>query len=139
MGAKKKLRQFAELNTFENVIQVGYHEIVSADKFRYSGRWAKDVFSNDRAISLELGCGKGEYSLGLARFFPERNFIGVDIKGARIWRGAKTAIEEKIDNVRFLRSRIDFIERIFDKNRLYNGFHYKIRPHFFYRIPVRFP
>lgn len=84
---KNKLKHFAEMETFTNVFQKA-----TAMK----GLWNEKFFQNKNSITLELGCGKGEYSLALARLFPERNFIGIDIKGARIWRGAKTATEEQI-------------------------------------------
>ena len=76
--------------------------------------WSKKFFKNDHPIVLELGCGKGEYTVGLAKRFPEKNFIGIDIKGARFWRGAKTAIEDKMDNVGFIRTQIELVDHIFE-------------------------
>lgn len=99
---KDKLRKFAEIDTFSNVYQLEEGEILK-------GQWAKKHFGNTHPIVLELACGKGEYSVHMARHFPERNFIGVDFKGNRIWRGAKTALEEEIPNVAFLRIRIEDI------------------------------
>ena len=86
--------------------------------FQYKGKWNADFFKNDKPIVLELGCGKGEYSVGLAQGFPEKNFIGIDIKGARFWRGAKTALEEGLDNVGFLRTQIELIDDAFAENEV---------------------
>jgi tRNA (guanine-N7-)-methyltransferase len=105
---KRKLAQFAENKTFRHVIEPSTREMLD-DTFSLKGNWSKSFFGNDRPLVLELGCGKGEYSVGLGRLYPEKNFVGVDIKGARIWRGAKTVDEENIPNVAFLRTRIDFI------------------------------
>lgn len=116
---KNKLFRFAENETFENVYQPNFYE-VRDNGFPLKGNWRQSHFKNDNPITLELGCGKGEYSLALARKFPDRNFIGVDIKGARFWRGAKTALEENISNVAFLRTRIDQIANFFDHNDLVN-------------------
>lgn len=82
-------------------------------EFALRGNWARDFFKNDRPIVLELGCGKGEYTVALAKRFPEKNFIGVDIKGARMWRGAKTAVEENLANAGFLRTQIELIDKLF--------------------------
>ncbi len=94
------------------MLQPPFEQVFQKD-FYLKGKWSQEFFGNNNPITLELGCGKGEYTLGLARLFPERNFIGVDIKGARIWRGAKTATEEGLKNVAFLRTRIDFIRSFF--------------------------
>lgn len=110
---KNKLFRFAENEQFENVHQPNFYE-VKENGFPLKGNWRKDHFKNDNPITLELGCGKGEYTLALARKYPERNFIGVDVKGARFWRGAKTAIQEGITNVAFLRTRIDQIPNFFN-------------------------
>ena len=103
MGSKNKLKRFRENETFSNVIQPSREEVTNGE-FPYKGKWQQDFFKNDKPLVLELGCGKGEYSVGLAKMHPERNYLGIDIKGARFWRGAKTALEENLDNVGFLRS-----------------------------------
>ncbi|MCX2573513.1 tRNA (guanosine(46)-N7)-methyltransferase TrmB [Pedobacter sandarakinus] len=97
---KDKLRRFAEIETFANVYQLDEGKVLK-------GNWAKNHFKNNNPIVLELACGKGEYAVNLAKLFPEKNFIGVDYKGNRIWRGAKTAIDEHIGNVAFLRIQIE--------------------------------
>ncbi|WP_194766689.1 tRNA (guanosine(46)-N7)-methyltransferase TrmB [Tamlana sp. I1] len=112
MGSKNKLRRFRENETFSNVIQPSRDELVGS-KFKLKGHWRTEVFKNDNPLVLELGCGKGEYSVALAQKYPNKNFIGVDIKGARFWRGAKTAIEENIPNVAFLRTQIELIDHAF--------------------------
>ncbi|WP_194850279.1 tRNA (guanosine(46)-N7)-methyltransferase TrmB [Nonlabens antarcticus] len=112
MGSKNKLKRFRENETFPNVIQPTREEMVA--DFEWKGKWAK-FFKNDKPITLELGCGKGEYTVALARKYPERNFIGIDIKGARFWRGAKTAIEEGLDNVAFIRTQIELVDSAFAK------------------------
>jgi tRNA (guanine-N7-)-methyltransferase len=99
---KDKLRRFAEVATFSNVLQL------DAGK-ELKGQWGREFFKNDNPVVLELACGKGEYSVNLARMFPQKNFIGVDYKGNRIWRGAKTALEENVANVAFLRIQIENI------------------------------
>ncbi len=105
------------METFENVIQPRPGEIF--DKAHWiKGNWNKDVFKNENPVVLELGCGKGEYTTGLASMFPLKNFIGIDIKGARMWRGAKTAIEKKLTNTAFLRTRIEFINSYFDEDEV---------------------
>ena len=106
MGSKNKLRRFEENERFSNVIQPDRDTLVN-NKFNFKGKWSSSYFKNNNKIVLELGCGKGEYIIYLAKKHPDKNFIGVDIKGARFWRGAKTAIEEKISNVVFIRSQID--------------------------------
>lgn len=111
MGSKNKLRRFAENLTFDNLFQVPYEQIVKG--FEYKGRWSKGFFKNNNEIVLELACGKGEYTIGLARKHPDKNFIGVDIKGARMWKGLKTAQEENLKNVAFIRTRINLIEYYF--------------------------
>ena len=89
-------------------------------KYRLSGKWAKEFFGSDGPVILELGCGKGEYTVGLAMMFPERNFLGVDIKGARIWKGASFAHESGIKNAGFLRTRIELINSFFDQGEIDN-------------------
>lgn len=110
MGSKNKLRRFKENETFKNVIQPKREEIQAG--FRLKGNW-KSHFGNDRPIVLELGCGKGEYTIGLARKNPNMNYIGIDIKGARLWRGAKMGLEENLENVAFLRTQIELIDQVF--------------------------
>ncbi|MFP4025372.1 MAG: tRNA (guanosine(46)-N7)-methyltransferase TrmB [Thiohalospira sp.] len=110
--SKKKLQRFAEMETFEHVVQPSYGEVFQKD-YRLKGKWNKVFFKNDNPIILELGCGKGEYTVGLARQNPNINFLGIDIKGARMWRGAKTALQEELNNVGFLRTRIDFVTSFF--------------------------
>lgn len=109
--AKHKLARFAENLTFPNLFQVSFEEL-QAHSFEYRGRWDA-FFGNDSPIVLELGCGKGEYTIALARENANRNHIGVDIKGARMWRGAKTSNEEHMKNVAFLRTRIEMINQFF--------------------------
>ena len=108
----RKLKKFAEVAEFPNVFQT---HLFPEDGvvFPLKGKWKADYFKNDNPITLELGCGRGEYTVGLARRFPNRNFIGMDIKGARLWKGAKAALEENLHNVAFVRNRIDFIETYF--------------------------
>ncbi len=117
MGSKNKLKRFRENETFSNVIQPTREEITNGE-FPYKGRWQQDFFKNDKPLVLELGCGKGEYSVGLAKMHPERNYLGIDIKGARFWRGAKTALEENLDNVGFLRSQIELIDHLFEEGEV---------------------
>jgi tRNA (guanine-N7-)-methyltransferase len=111
VGKKKKLQRFAETETFPNFVQVPFSEAIQG--FRLKGKWAADFFGDSKPLVLELGCGKGEYTVGLARRYADRNFIGVDIKGARMWRGAKSAIEGDLRNAAFLRTRIELIEHFF--------------------------
>jgi len=114
---KKKLKRFEEMKGFSNVFQPSFEEVFNKDYF-LKGKWHKEIFKNNNPIILELGCGKGEYTVELAKRFPEKNFIGIDIKGARMWRGAKTALENNLSNVCFIRTRIDFITSIFDVNEV---------------------
>ena len=117
VGSKNKLKRFRENETFSNVIQPTREEVLEGN-FQYKGSWSSDFFKNDKPIVLELGCGKGEYSVGLAQAYPEKNFIGIDIKGARFWRGAKTALEEGLQNVAFLRSQIELVDLLFAENEV---------------------
>ncbi len=112
MGSKNKMKRFKENETFKNVVQPTREQMVNG--FEYQGKWAQ-FFGNDNPITLELGCGKGEYTVALARKYPNRNFIGIDIKGARFWRGAKTAIEDDLPNVAFLRTQIELVDYAFAK------------------------
>lgn len=109
---KKKLARFRELESLEKVFQPSLEEILNRD-YALKGKWSREVFANERALVLELGCGKGEYTVGLARAYPGKNFMGLDIKGARIWTGAKTVQQEQLNNVAFLRTRIDFVTSFF--------------------------
>jgi len=111
MSKKNKLQKFAENKTFDNLFEYSYERIM-AEGFPLKGRWA-EFFHNDNPIVLELGCGKGEYTVGLARVHPDINYIGVDIKGARMWRGLTQARDEGLQNVAFIRTRIDQIEHFF--------------------------
>ena len=108
---KDKLRKFAEIETFKNV-----HQLEEGKEFK--GSWGIKHFGNQNPIVLELACGKGEYSVNMAKHFPYKNFIGIDSKGNRIWRGAKTALEEGIENVAFLRIQIEHILDYFDENEV---------------------
>ncbi|MEK9958687.1 MAG: tRNA (guanosine(46)-N7)-methyltransferase TrmB [Flavobacteriaceae bacterium] len=111
MGSKNKLRRFKENETFSNVLQPT-RDTLEKDEFKHKGRWAT-FFHNDHPIVLELGCGKGEYTVYLAQKYPHYNFIGIDIKGARFWRGAKTALENQLANVAFVRTQIELVDRLF--------------------------
>ncbi|QYJ69317.1 tRNA (guanosine(46)-N7)-methyltransferase TrmB [Flavobacterium litorale] len=117
MGSKNKLKRFKENETFNNVIQPS-REAEVLNNFSLKGNWGKTFFKNENPIVLELGCGKGEYTIGMAKRDPNTNFIGIDIKGARFWRGAKTAIDEGIANVAFLRTQIELIEYFFAENEI---------------------
>jgi tRNA (guanine-N7-)-methyltransferase len=114
--AKQKLERFAEIAEFPNVFHLTYENLKS--DFPLKGKWNESYFKNNQPLILELGCGKGEYTIGLAEKFPGKNFIGVDIKGNRMWVGAKAALENKISNAAFLRTRIDFIEYCFGKDEV---------------------
>lgn len=115
MGSKNKLRRFQENETFQNVIQPTREEVIN--NFSYQGKW-HSFFKNNNPIVVELGCGKGEYTVALAKKNPDKNFIGIDIKGARFWRGAKTAVEENLPNVAFIRTQIELVEYIFAKGEI---------------------
>lgn len=115
--AKRKLRKFAEVNTFNNCFFLSFEES-RAEGLALKSKWGSEYFKNHNPIVLELGCGKGEYTIGLAKRYPDKNFIGVDIKGNRIWTGAKTAIENKMNNVAFIRTRIDFIDKCFAEGEI---------------------
>ncbi|WP_242131287.1 tRNA (guanosine(46)-N7)-methyltransferase TrmB [Aestuariivivens marinum] len=117
MGSKNKLKRFKENETFGNVFQPSRDELVNKE-YSLKGNWRKTFFNNENPLVLELGCGKGEYSVGLAQKYPNKNFVGIDIKGARFWRGAKTAIERQIKNVAFLRTQIELIEYAFSENEI---------------------
>lgn len=110
--SKGKLEKFAEMETFDNVFQYPY-SVIENIPFEMKGKWREQYFHNDNPIVLELGCGKGEYTVGLAELYPDINFIGVDIKGARMWAGAKKAVTEGLKNAAFLRTNIEVIDRFF--------------------------
>lgn len=114
---KNKLARFAENETFANLFQLTYEQITK-EGFALKGKWNKEFFKNDNPIVLELGCGKGEYTIGLAKKYPNKNFIGIDIKGARLWRGCKTSNEDKMTNVAFVRTHIQMIESYFAENEV---------------------
>lgn len=109
---KNKLARWAEIKKFGNVIEPD-NELIKTTCHPLRGKWNSGYFRNNNPIVLELGCGKGEYTVALARKYPEKNFIGIDIKGARLWRGARTAIENSLCNVMFIRTRIEFINSLF--------------------------
>jgi len=117
VGSKNKLKRFKENETFSNVFQPTREELTEAD-YEFKGHWNEKIFKNDHPLVLELGCGKGEYTVGLAQKYPDKNFIGIDIKGARFWRGAKTALEENISNTVFIRTQIELIDLIFAENEV---------------------
>ena len=114
--AKKKLAHFAENLTFKHLFQHPYRELLAG--FPLKGKWHADYFQNDYPLILELGCGKGEYTVHMAMLYQERNFIGMDIKGARLWKGCKMVQEFGMKNVAFIRSRVDFLEYFFAVNEV---------------------
>lgn len=116
MGKKNKLARFAENKTLPNVIQPSREEALSG--FPMKGKWRSDFFKNENPIVLELGCGKGEYTVGMAEAFPDKNFIGIDIKGARFWFGAKEAINKNLNNACFLRTQIELVNHFFAENEV---------------------
>lgn len=117
MGSKNKLKRFKENETFANVVQPSRQDVLQKT-LKWKGNWRKDFFKNENPLVLELGCGKGEYTVNLAKAHPEVNFLGIDIKGARFWRGAKTALEEGLGNVGFLRTQIELVDHIFSENEV---------------------
>jgi tRNA (guanine-N7-)-methyltransferase len=117
MSGKDKLRKFQENSTFACLHQPALNEVFGKD-YKLKGKWNTDIFKNSNPIILELGCGKGEYTIALSQKFADKNFIGIDIKGARLWKGAKFAHENKLANVAFIRTRIDFIASFFAENEI---------------------
>lgn len=117
MGSKNKLKRFVENESFHNVIQPSRDELLK-NNFKFFGNWKELVFKNSNPIVLELGCGKGEYTVNLAKLNPKKNYIGIDIKGARFWRGAKTALKENLKNVCFIRTQIELLGYIFNKKEI---------------------
>lgn len=120
---KNKLQKFDDMNSFSHVFQFPFSTLREKG-FEMKGKWNSDFFKNNNPIVLELGCGKGEYAVGLARKYPEKNFIGVDIKGARMWTGAKDALKNGIANVAFLRTNIELITEFFAENRNFRDLDY---------------
>jgi len=114
---KNKLAKFADLNSFGHVIQLSYKELLK-ERYLFKGCWNKEFFKNDHPIVLELGCGKGEYTVGLARLFPDKNFIGIDIKGSRMWTGANEAYQNEISNCAFIRTNIELLAHFFDSDEI---------------------
>lgn len=114
---KGKLAKFADLASYPHVFEYPY-SVVDNVPFELKGKWGESFFKNDHPIVLELGCGRGEYTVGLGRLFPEKNFIGVDIKGARMWTGATESLREGMKNVAFLRTNIEIIDRFFGANEV---------------------
>jgi tRNA (guanine-N7-)-methyltransferase len=114
---KNKLSKFADMETFSNVLQVSFSEVNLCDH-SIKSKWNNDFFKNNHPVVLELGCGKGEYTIGLAEIEPEKNFVGIDIKGSRIWKGAKYALDNGLKNVGFLRTHIELISRFFGENEV---------------------
>ena len=117
MGSKNKLKRFKENETFDIVLQPTRVEVTNGE-FPYKGKWNSDFFKNTNPILVELGCGKGEYTIGLAERNPDVNYVGIDVKGARFWRGAKTAVDSAMNNVGFVRTQIELIEDIFAVNEV---------------------
>jgi tRNA (guanine-N7-)-methyltransferase len=117
MAAKKKLFRFEDMKVMSCVFEPTMADCESLN-YKLKGKWRSDYFKNNNPIILELGCGKGEYSVGLGKKYPEKNYIGIDIKGARMWYGAKTVIDENLPNIAFLRTRIDFLEAFFAKDEV---------------------
>lgn len=114
---KNKLAKFANMEEYPHVFQYPF-SVLQEKGFGMKGKWNEQFFKNDRPIVLELGCGKGEYTVGLAKLFPDKNFIGVDIKGARMWTGAKQSLEEGLSNVAFLRTHIEMLESFFASSEI---------------------
>ncbi|NLI64607.1 MAG: tRNA (guanosine(46)-N7)-methyltransferase TrmB [Bacteroidales bacterium] len=115
--AKNKLQKFEDMNNYPHVFQYPYH-VITTTLFPLKGKWNKEFFKNDHPIILELGCGRGEYTVELAKLFPQYNFIGVDIKGARMWTGATESLALELNNVAFIRTSIEFIDSFFDREEV---------------------
>ena len=117
MSTKNKLAKFADMETYPNCLQYSFEQLQETG-FPLRGRWHEEYFHNQHPIVLELGCGKGEYTVGLARRYRNKNFIGIDIKGARMWTGATAALKEELSNVAFVRTHIELIEQFFAPNEV---------------------
>ena len=115
---KNKLAKFADIEEFPHVFQVSSHAIREGVNFDMKGKWNELFFKNNHPIVLELGCGKGEYTVGLGQLYPDKNFIGIDIKGTRLWTGAKDSLEKGMKNVAFLRTNIEMIHHFFVENEV---------------------
>jgi tRNA (guanine-N7-)-methyltransferase len=116
--SKNKLKKFAEMETFNNVFQCGMQDLESSEVKAMAGHWRENYFKNNNPIVLELGCGRGEYTVGLAQKNPNKNYIGIDIKGARMWAGAKQAEQAGMKNVAFLRINIEMLNHFFTTNEV---------------------
>jgi tRNA (guanine-N7-)-methyltransferase len=114
---KGKLEKFADMREYQHVFEYPY-SVADNVPFQMKGKWNKEFFKNDNPIVLELGCGRGEYTVGLGKLYPHKNFIGVDIKGSRMWTGATQALKENMTNVAFLRTNIEIIDRMFAENEV---------------------
>ncbi|QZT35817.1 tRNA (guanosine(46)-N7)-methyltransferase TrmB [Halosquirtibacter xylanolyticus] len=114
---KNKLKKFSEMETFPNVFQNAYRDL-QEEPFENKGKWASSFFKNDNPIVVEVGCGKGEYTVGLAKKYPNKNFIGVDIKGSRMWLGAKESIDNNMTNVAFIRTHVELLHLFFDTDEI---------------------
>jgi len=114
--ARNKLAKFEENETFSHMFYFPHEELIKG--FPLKGKWKKEFFKNDNPITLELGCGKGEYTVGLAKKYPNRNFIGIDLKGSRMWHGAKSVKEEGLQNAAFIRSKVDQLTQYFDSHEV---------------------
>ncbi|MDR3706398.1 MAG: tRNA (guanosine(46)-N7)-methyltransferase TrmB [Paludibacteraceae bacterium] len=115
---KNKLKKFSDMESFPHVFQLSFDDIRAGAEFDMKGEWNNRFFKNNNPIVIELGCGRGEYTVGLAKFFPDKNFIGIDIKGARMWVGAKESHEEEMTNVAFLRTKIEMLSHFFGKDEV---------------------
>ena len=115
---KNKLAKFADMEEFPHVFQVSSHAVREGARFEMKGKWNETFFKNENPIVLELGCGKGEYTVGLGKLYPDKNFVGVDIKGARLWTGAKESFENGMKNVAFLRTNIEMIHYFFAEDEV---------------------
>ena len=114
---KNKMTKFAEMAAYKNVFQYTFNELQKSP-FPLKGKWGEKYFKNNNPIILELGCGKGEYTVGLARYYPNKNFVGIDVKGARMWTGATDALKNKLENVAFVRTHITMINSFFEANEV---------------------